>query len=133
MDDVSSLSLIQPNQLVTRVINQGEIKQKLLPSAFFLVVDALTVGQVKSLYSNKVCPSNLPFCFLLPFPVEVPILFLITFIHVNFQQSLQYVCKLMNICLFNLKPSVYIRQVPAEMLRLQTFRNPIPTLKEHII
>lgn len=39
----------------------------------------------------------------------------------------------MNICLFNLKPGVYICQVPAEMLRLQTFRNPIPTLKEHII
>lgn len=47
MDDVSSLSLIQPNQLVTRLISQGEIKQKFLPSAFFLVVDALTVGQVK--------------------------------------------------------------------------------------
>lgn len=39
----------------------------------------------------------------------------------------------MHICLFNLKSSVYICQGPVAMLRLQTYRSPIPTLKMPII
>lgn len=69
----------------------------------------LQLAKSNSVYSNKVCPSNLPFCFLLPLPVAVPILFLITFIHVNFQQSLQYVCKLMNICSIWSLVSTYVK------------------------
>jgi len=47
MDDVIHCLLRQPNRLMAK-LNPGEVKQKLLPSVFFLFVDVLTVGQVKS-------------------------------------------------------------------------------------
>ena len=47
MDDAIHCLLRQRNQLMTK-LNPGEVKQILLPVAFFLFVDALTVDQVKS-------------------------------------------------------------------------------------